>query len=348
MSKSLDDFALSCRPWFFRAVAQASKYIVHSYKKYIRGDVELPDENMSGQMPVLFPNVTPPYPFGDDFPALHLPAPHHCVIGMPAIQPTPVSAYATTEDSCSVDLDDAVEAHDLQTLLDQPAEIVPPANLAAMSCYGLFVSHSGGNLRGVHNDVALLSAAFERRGFTVDRLCESKATRSTIVDAIVQYAPVTTKDSLFVFHYSGHGTKEGELCLYDEDTGRGSVLQPWELLVALGHLEGQKLVVLDGCYTANVAKWELPARTVLIGSKEIARECEIETLQGHEVVDMFANNPVMGISSRAILRSLSSRRGPVSVDRMLYDIRSDHRIIVRGQRICDFQGTQIFIPAILD
>ncbi|MFD4675970.1 caspase domain-containing protein [Lentzea sp. NPDC058450] len=128
-------------------------------------------------------------------------------------------------------------------------------------------------LTGVHNDVTAVSAAFEQRGFTVDRREGEDATRAGILDGYEKLIAESGSGDVAAVFYSGHGSSEPPdeprrgpqaniqcIVSYDfvhsaPDDFRG--ITSLELSVLLARLTRRTrncLALLDCCHSAHMSR----------------------------------------------------------------------------------------------
>lgn len=210
--------------------------------------------------------------------------------------------------------------------------------------YGLMVGCDGGNLKGVINDVKKLSHILEERGFegNIHQLLNGDATKSNILANLAKFRALTTDHSIFLFYFSGHGDYFGGLGL-DGFIIPGR-LGPTKLLDELSDFRGQKLLILDGCYTSAFARDNLPPRTVVIGTEGKAYEDYAQSMLKPGSEGVFQDEPnIMGLCTRALYKSLKDNTGRVNVEYLVDQIKADRRIKIHNQNICFSGQTQIFI-----
>ncbi|MBT7902921.1 FHA domain-containing protein [Candidatus Woesearchaeota archaeon] len=213
--------------------------------------------------------------------------------------------------------------------------------------YGLMVGHPGFNLNGVVNDVKKLKKMFEQRGFNgnIQDLLKNDATVEGVFANLDKFRGLVTNDAIFMFYFSGHGDYEGNLCL-GGPVGLSEKLNPKKLLELLSDFRGQKLLILDGCYTSEFAKYDLPARTVLIGSEGKAYEGPAQSMVGPSSEGVVAGElNVMGYCSRAIYKALKAHPNSMSVDELVAIVREDDRIKFRQQAVTYHPMTQILLQS---
>jgi len=209
--------------------------------------------------------------------------------------------------------------------------------------YGLMVGHYGGNLRGTKNDVGKLSAEFKRRGFSIDTLLDDEATIVSILAKLDSLKGQVTKDSIFLFYFSGHGNREGDLLLSADS--RNNLRAP-TLLSALSQFRGRKLLILDGCYTSAFGDYNLPPRTRIIGTEGKAYEGGIATMTMEMSVlgGLLAGRlPSMGYCSRAIYNVLKNHPKRIDLDDLVEKVREDKRIKYRQGVVQSGDMTEIIL-----
>lgn len=195
--------------------------------------------------------------------------------------------------------------------------------------HALMVGHHGGNLRGVSNDVKGLKSAIEPRGFkgNVEVLLNRQATRAKVLNALEACKRKATNDSTFLFYFSGHGNKKGELMLGQRTLFGKQCIEADQLMRSLDGYRGKVLLILDGCYTDAVAAAGLPANCTLIGHTTVAYEAPMtEAYSGDSAAK---NKPVRGYTTRAIMDVLANDPHRISVDRIVEALRQDPRIILK-------------------
>lgn len=222
--------------------------------------------------------------------------------------------------------------------------------------YGLVVGHYGGNLKGTLNDVRKLKSEFEKRDFSIDELIDEHATAQNILAKLDIMKRYVTDDSIFLFYYAGHSIPGGALKI--EQTSEIRILKPQDLLNALMDFRGQKLVILDSCYSSDLTKYSLPPRTVLIGMQGPAYEGPIKSMahainiSGKEKTSGKDTGPepgehnVMGYCSRALYKILRDNEGSIDVSALVDQIREDTRIKVHRQNVMCQALTRIKLSSI--
>lgn len=227
--------------------------------------------------------------------------------------------------------------------------------------YGLMVGHYGGNLRGTLNDVRKLKSEFEKRDFSIDELIDEHATAQNILAKLDIMKRYVTDDSIFLFYYAGHSIPGGALNV--EKTSEIRILKPQDLLNALMDFRGQKLVILDSCYSSDLARYRLPPRTVLIGMQGPAYEGHIksmpyakkisekdklekEKISGKDTGPEKGEVNVMGYCSRALYKILRDNQGSIDVSNLADKIKEDTRVKVHNQNIVYAAMTQIKLSSI--
>jgi hypothetical protein len=122
------------------------------------------------------------------------------------------------------------------------------------------------DLSGCINDANDWKQELEHRGFQVESLYDSDATKSNMIDAITKIVSDTGKNDIAVITYSGHGTwvvdedndepdgRDEALCPYD--IHQGKVLTDDELYDIFGERKwGARIIVIsDSCHSGTVAK----------------------------------------------------------------------------------------------
>lgn len=211
--------------------------------------------------------------------------------------------------------------------------------------YALMVGCEGGNLHGVVNDVKKLRRLFEERGFdgNIHELLNGDATKANIMANLDKFRALTTNDSIFVFYFSGHGDYFGGLGLADGLILPGRI-GPGKLLEELSDFRGQKLLILDGCYTGAFAKQNLPSRTAVIGTEGRAYEGLAQSMNLPDSDGAVLGEPnMMGYCTRALYKALKNNPGRINVEYLVDQIKADSRINVQHQQVVYTGLTQIFI-----
>ena len=209
------------------------------------------------------------------------------------------------------------------------------------------VGHYGGNLKGTLNDVRKLKGEFEKRDFSIDELIDEQATPQNILAKLEVMKRYVTDDSIFLFYYAGHSSPGGALQV--EKTSEIKILRPQDLLDALMDFRGQKLVILDSCYSSDLAKYSLPPRTVLIGMGGPAYEGHIPSMAYAKKIDTGpekGEGNIMGYCSRALYKILRDNQSTIDVSALADKIREDTRIRVHHQNVVCKAMTQIKLSSI--
>lgn len=176
--------------------------------------------------------------------------------------------------------------------------------------YGLMVGHHGGNLRGSTEDVLSLKSQLEQRGFNnnIETLFDDNASKENILDYLNVLKRKVTSESVFMFYFSGHGNKNGDLYIKEDR------LKATELLNALSGYRGKILMILDGCYTEIISRYNFPTNAVLIGHKEIAYEGKV------------TGGVIEGYTTRAIIKILSKNPDRIDIKRLVLEIMKNTRV----------------------
>jgi hypothetical protein len=125
---------------------------------------------------------------------------------------------------------------------------------------------TGSDLSGCVNDANDWKQALENRGFQVNALYDTDATKSNMVAAIEKIVSDTGQNDIAVITYSGHGTwvpdengdevdgRDEALCPYD--ITQGKVLTDDELYdIFGGRKRGARIIVIsDSCHSGTVAR----------------------------------------------------------------------------------------------
>lgn len=203
--------------------------------------------------------------------------------------------------------------------------------------FGLMVGHWGFNLHGTTHDVLDLKRELEMRGFqgNIETLFDMNATRANIRRRLEVLERYLTKDSTFLFYFSGHGGKDGELSL-----GRESMAAE-ELLRMLGNFRGQILMILDGCYTEALATHALfPHHAALIGHEGKAYEGRTPSVLVGQEQPLRREDQIRGYTTRAICKILQADPHRIDVNALVAKVRNDPRLAVK-QRVTIHDTTRI-------
>jgi hypothetical protein len=235
----------------------------------------------------------------------------------------------------------------------QEGDVISFADEAVFECaypevtsnYGLLVGHDGGNLKGIENDVSKFANQFRRRGFTLDSLVNGGATPKAVVARLKEMGNRLTDDSIFLFYFSGHGSKSGKLQLSEWFAN----LETEGLFKILNNFRGQKLIVLDGCYTGEVDEEKLPSRSVLIGNKGKGYEGNIASLEMTCNIGAIPDgDKVMGYCTNALYKVLDGHLHRIDIGKLFFEARKDPRIVAKRQEMRLQEGTMIFLPTVQD
>lgn len=193
--------------------------------------------------------------------------------------------------------------------------------------HALMVAHSGRDLSGRRSkDIYDLTKELKKRGFegNIETLVEINATREAILRKLEFIKRKVTKNSLFVFHFAGHGSKEGELCLDVGDLKER--LSPDDLFKALDGFRGQVLLILDACYTSAVADQKLPPRIAVIGHKGLGYSGGVTGVSPYD-------RRVRGFTTRAICKALQANEHTVDVKKLIEIAQQYPRIMEYRQEV---------------
>lgn len=116
-------------------------------------------------------------------------------------------------------------------------------------------------LAGCVNDASNMQAALEKRGFTVTRLTDDKATKAGILGALKTLAGQVKTGERVVFFFAGHGTKHesgrGALVVFDSGKSEESDLGADTLFETLKGLRAKcksVTVLLDSCFSGAMSR----------------------------------------------------------------------------------------------
>ncbi len=226
-----------------------------------------------------------------------------------------------------------------------------PLPNSALKHFAIMVGQPGWNLRGVENDLDQLGAELRARRFEVESLQNGAATEASIIDRLTMARRVLTSDSLLVFYFSGHGTENGDLVI----GSGGQTISLARIFAEMQGLRGQKLVILDGCYTAaTLDTLQIPPRTNIIGHTEKGYEGGIGSMElpvrdpaDADAADPFADPPIMGFMTRALVKQLSANPHRVDVNSLVAAVLADPRIQKRDIGIGYAAHTVIGLPSVM-
>lgn len=168
--------------------------------------------------------------------------------------------------------------------------------------HSLLIGCDGGNLRGVKKDLDELEMQLVKRGFegNVVKLYNEDATKKKILRQLEQAAYLTTPDSHFIFHYSGHGNKNGL------DLNPLDVISPSELYLKLANIRGKKAIILDCCHAgvflSEKNKKEVPPDSLILAASSTSGNA-YET-QNYALTD----GAYMGRFSAALVKYLDTNK----------------------------------------
>jgi hypothetical protein len=220
----------------------------------------------------------------------------------------------------------------------------------------VMVGQPGWNLQGVGNDLDQLGTELRARHFEVEALQNGAATEAAIIGRIAMAKRALSTDSLFVFYFSGHGTRNGDLVIGTS----GQTISLARIFAEMQGLRGQKLVILDGCYTAaTLDSLAIPARTNIIGHTALGFEGPIESMDPAEhlanpppfdPVDPFAglggvSSPVMGFMTRALVRELQASTSRIDFNQLVQALTQDPRILKRQIGVRAVQHTMLHLAS---
>jgi hypothetical protein len=197
--------------------------------------------------------------------------------------------------------------------------------------HAVMVGHYGGNLRGTTKDVLELKQQLETRRFrgNISALFDSDATNAEILRQFEIKKRVMTKDNLFVFYFSGHGTRKGELAL---SRNAAEVLSPDEICKALEGFRSKLLLILDGCYTDRLCGDPRLARTAVIGHEGPAYE--------RPCASAPADDQVRSLTTRAIVKALRDNPKRMNVEDLVELVKQDPRVRARNKVVLANHGVQ--------
>ena len=126
---------------------------------------------------------------------------------------------------------------------------------------------TGNDLAGCVNDANDWAAVLKKRGFTVEKMFNKKATGDAIRSAIKTLVTQAKRGDLVVVQYSGHGSyvpdEDGDepdgtdecLCPYDI-TSKGPITDDEMFDLFSGRQQGVKVFMIsDSCHSGTVARF---------------------------------------------------------------------------------------------
>lgn len=212
------------------------------------------------------------------------------------------------------------------------------------SNHAILVAHNGRNLTAPPEDAKDLRRELEKRKFLPKniRTCVgNEATSDRILGILENVRFRTTRNGLFIMHFSGHGSDRIDKA---EIQVERAVVKADEILSRLKLFRGSVLLVLDGCYTESFAKLDVPGNVAIIAHPEKAHEGDApSTLSGSP--EPFTNIR-RGYTTRAIVKALQSTPNKIDLPTLMELVKKDPRIIAK-QRVSFHQGTmEIDIPSV--
>ncbi|MBT4916879.1 FHA domain-containing protein [Candidatus Peregrinibacteria bacterium] len=205
--------------------------------------------------------------------------------------------------------------------MDEPVEFMfeQLSNDASIH-HALMVGHSGWNLKGPRGDVKDLMVELERRGFAgnVRALLEKQATESNIIGIIDHIKAQALDEGSFIFHFAGHASRRGELCINSDRIGSGRLASS-DLFTALRNFRGKVLLILDGCYTDSFITHQVPHNVSIIGHSGTAKE-------GPVTENVAENRPIRGYTTRAIIKALQESVHRIQIPDLVDKIKQDSRV----------------------
>jgi len=187
--------------------------------------------------------------------------------------------------------------------------------------YALLVGSDGGHLRGVSTDIVKMQDFWrKRKGFTTENitaLINGFATYDRVLERLEEAKRSCSDESLFVFHFSGHGRRG----VYLSDRR----LNPATLYGHLNHVRGRKIVIVDACHAGDFAEEELPEKTLLMLA------CQKEERAYEDYHETLMNPDYMGNFTRALLRILENKPNCVNLKEIERELQGDFRLYHKGQ-----------------
>ncbi len=234
---------------------------------------------------------------------------------------------------------------------------------SASDNHALLVGYPGLNLRGVSGDVRDLKGELDKRGFAdnMSVLLKKHATAKNILAILEHIRLKVTSNSTFIFHFSGHGSGEGQICVRP-DWREGHLLEAEKVYNILEQFRGKVLLILDGCYTDMFVVPNMPGNVSVVGHAGKAYEGRTvympgdgdETSQssptkipwgyltGAIVRALRGDSPnptkiIRGYLTRAIVKALRSDPHRVRIPDLVDIVRRDPKIQAR-QRVVHRPG----------
>jgi len=129
-----------------------------------------------------------------------------------------------------------------------PASIVFVLQNKVLSRHAILIATDPDNtLKGIERDLndmhaVLLEVGFSRENIRI--LSGPQVTRAHVWELLADVQKHAVKESLFVFYYSGHGTRDGKLFINPP----GWELTPEALHTAFTRISGNRIMILDSCF----------------------------------------------------------------------------------------------------
>jgi hypothetical protein len=205
--------------------------------------------------------------------------------------------------------------------------------------YALLVGCEGGNLKGVKNDVEGIKEVLEERGFkgNIDTLVNSWSQKFNIKRKLKKMKKKASDNSLSVFYFSGHGSRDGEICL-----GGNNKMSYDEIYEFLEETPGKKLAIFDCCYS-GLALDSIPEHTCVITSAgRMQKAYEGGTMV---VRDDFANWETFGHFTRELIKIIEGIPYNVRFDEELEQRLRDSRKLKRNGQSPQMEGTVIILQS---
>jgi len=183
------------------------------------------------------------------------------------------------------------------------------------------------DLDGVHNNIDSMVAALGDRGFQRDDITvvlDKEATKKRVLTELDIAREKSYEKSLFVFYYSGHGTKKGSLFLYNPAglfmPSRFRDVSAQEVCKKLKVIQGNKVAVIDACFAGqwkNAYNNDEPDNTLIMASTK--EDAEAYYRKTNSLLDDKGYREYRGAFTGAVVKSL---RGAVNDRNNFIDLKA--------------------------
>ena len=112
---------------------------------------------------------------------------------------------------------------------------------------------------------------------------DEKEMKTNIVSAITYMSEKVKENDIFIFYYAGHGNKKGELIFYATSGATDNSLtvnEEWQftptqlLSLISNNIKGNKLLILDSCYSGNFIEDEVKESSFASAYRDIIKSYE--------------------------------------------------------------------------